>query len=360
MAYRFRTPPELLVSEQEQPALEACWQRYGTRPYFPPALEEGFVRLSDARKWAARCEADHCDVLVAAGSRRTVDTARLAAGLAAHAPAVVAVPSEDPGGVLLPTAACVDDGDGAGGCLCLREVPLPAAVMAVPVPGGWARTGLQALARAIDALTAPGAFPMTDSRALAAVQSVFEYLPLLTGGELHPDGEIHLLTASLEAGLAASNALASRLFLLGAPLQWYGLVPPGWAEAVALHAWVCPAGRGRFSPAPDPHTAAVYAALGRRIGSLSAETPDFVAAEVFRKALDDLCRLCGLPSVRETVTAPDGTELPDGKRERAEALADLAKTLAAGGSGERMPEGEERERETAFFGLLSGPGPSGR
>ena len=268
MAYRFRTPPELLVSEQEHPALEACWQRYGTRPYFLPALEEGFVRLSDAREWAARCEADHCDVLVAAGSRLTVDTARLAAGLAAHAPTVVAMPSEDPGGVLLPMAACVDDG--AGGRLCLREVPLPAAVVAVPAPGSWARTGLQALARAIDALTAPGAFPMTDSRALAAVQSVFEYLPLLAGGGPHPGGEMNLLTASLEAGLAAGNARASRFFLLGVPLQWYGLVPPGWAEAVALHAWVCPAGRSRFSPAPDPHTAAVYASLGHLIGSLSA------------------------------------------------------------------------------------------
>lgn len=237
MAYRFTTPPELVLAETNHPALalEAYWQPYGKRPYLPAAAGEGLACLSEARAWAEFCEQEHRDVLVAAGSRKTVDTARLAAALAPHAPAVVAVPSEDPGAALAPAVFCEDDASGGAGLDSLLlvsadspgpglwrcAVPLPAVLVAVPVGGTWGRTGLNALARAFDALMAAGAFALTDTRALGAVRTVFEYLPLL---------------------------------------------------------------------------ARTCAALGRAIGSLSADTPDFVAAEVFRKALADLCRLCGLPA----------------------------------------------------------------
>lgn len=310
MAYRFTTPPELVLAETNHPALEAYWQPYGKRPYLPAAAGEGLACLSEARAWAEFCEQEHRDVLVAAGSRKTVDTARLAAALAPHAPAVVAVPSEDPGAALAPAVFCEDDASGGAGLDSLLlvsadspgpglwrcAVPLPAVLVAVPVGGTWGRTGLNALARAFDALMAAGAFALTDTRALGAVRTVFEYLPLLAGGEPFPAGEPPLLAASLEAGLAARNAGAERFSLLGVIREREGGAQPGWGPARALQDCLCPAGRGRFQTEGNPALARTCAALGRAIGSLSADTPDFVAAEVFRKALADLCRLCGLPA----------------------------------------------------------------
>ena len=174
MAYRFTTPPELVLAETNHPALEAYWQPYGKRPYLPAAAGEGLACLSEARAWAEFCEQEHRDVLVAAGSRKTVDTARLAAALAPHAPAVVAVPSEDPGAALAPAVFCEDDASGGAGLdsrllvsadspgpgLWRCAVPLPAVLVAVPVGGTWGRTGLNALARAFDALMAAGAFAL--------------------------------------------------------------------------------------------------------------------------------------------------------------------------------------------------------
>lgn len=145
MAYRFTTPPELVLAETNHPALEAYWQPYGKRPYLPAAAGEGLACLSEARAWAEFCEQEHRDVLVAAGSRKTVDTARLAAALAPHAPAVVAVPSEDPGAALAPAVFCEDDASGGAGLdsllLVSADSPGPGLWRSARRPRGGARRG---------------------------------------------------------------------------------------------------------------------------------------------------------------------------------------------------------------------------
>ncbi len=157
-----------------------------------------------------------------------------------------------------------------------------------------ANTGLDALTHAVEAYVSTGASPITDIFALSAIRRLTTYLPLAFQ---HPDSVVYreeTMLASLEAGLAFSNASLGAVHALAHSLGGLLDIPHGVCNAVLLEHVV----DLNFTSASERYRA-VAVAFGLEVdrappGVVHAVLNDRIAS--FRRLLgvDQTLAVCGM------------------------------------------------------------------
>ncbi|KAF5043870.1 NAD-dependent methanol dehydrogenase [anaerobic digester metagenome] len=157
-----------------------------------------------------------------------------------------------------------------------------------------ANTGLDALTHAVEAFVSTGASPVTDLFALSAIRRLATFLPLAVQCPDTPVYREETMLASLEAGLAFSNASLGAVHALAHSLGGLLDIPHGVCNAILLEQVVdC-----NFNSASDRYRA-VAAAFGLEVERAS---PEVVRAALtnrissFRRLLgvDQTLASCGM------------------------------------------------------------------
>lgn len=97
-----------------------------------------------------------------------------------------------------------------------------------------ANTGFDALTHAIEAYVSLAATPLTDVHALNAIDLIFRYLPLSMSSTANLEAKTAMAMASLEAGLALSNAILGLVHAMSHQLGGLLGMPHGEANAILL------------------------------------------------------------------------------------------------------------------------------
>ncbi|MCD8375894.1 MAG: iron-containing alcohol dehydrogenase [Oscillospiraceae bacterium] len=156
-------------------------------------------------------------------------------------------------------------------------------------PAVTAHTGLDALTHAVESYTSRLAQPLTDCLALDAVKTILTWLPraFRDGNDLEARSKMAL--AALEAGVCITNASVTLVHGLSRPIGALFHVPHGLSNAMLLPECLRFALDGCYDR---------FGALGRACGC-SDSADDTVAARAFLEAVEQLCRLCRIPTLAE-------------------------------------------------------------
>lgn len=160
-------------------------------------------------------------------------------------------------------------------------------------------TGVDALTHAVEAFVSNACSPITNLHAMEAIRLVREALPrvLAEPGSLEARGRMML--ASLQAGLAFSNAILGAVHAMAHSLGGFLNLPHGECNAILL---------GPVTAANYPAARDKYAEVGRVFGAEVAGLADEAAAgrlcdviEAFRRSVGITARLRDLGVRREDV-----------------------------------------------------------
>lgn len=177
------------------------------------------------------------------------------------------------GRALIPDAAIID----------------PQFTMSAP-PEITAATGLDALCHAIEAFTSKKAQEFSDTFALSAVVRIFENLPRVYADGNNQDAREQMSLAALEAGIAFNNASVTIIHGMSRPIGAMFHIPHGMSNAMLMKECLSFVLDGAYNR---------FAILARKIGVATEADSDKAASEQFIKAIEELCRTCGVPSLRE-------------------------------------------------------------
>ena len=193
-------------------------------------------------------------------------------------------------------------------------------------------TGLDALTHAIEAYVSTASSPLVDVHALAAIELIRDNLLLTITDPVNLAARENLMLASLQAGLAFSNASLGAVHAMAHSLGGYLDLPHGESNALLLEHVL----RFNYSVAEDRYQR-IGQALGLNLAGLPAVSREkritetlqtlrqscgirdgLIARGVTRSAIDDLAP----PAVRDAClfTNPRRASLADIKTLYAEAL----------------------------------------
>jgi alcohol dehydrogenase class IV len=300
--------------------VEAGWAGealdYLTEAGVAPELWVGVTPNPKDREVEAGCQAylsSQCDVLVAVGGGSCIDAAKAIAVLAVHGGTITSyagvgrVPGPLPPTVMVPTTG----GSGSdvsqfcvitdttrqlkatiGGRALVPDISVtdPRALTTVP-PDITAYTAVDVLSHAIESYVSKAANFLSDAHALAAIRGVTEHLfPALDNpGDLQ--AREGLARASLQAGLAFTNALLGATHAISHQIGGQTDLPHGLLNAIML-----PHVMEFNAPVSAERLADVAAAMG-------VASPGMRPAEAARAAtvcVRELAIKAGLPaSLRE-------------------------------------------------------------
>ncbi len=148
-------------------------------------------------------------------------------------------------------------------------------------------TGVDALAHAIEAYVSNVHWPLTDLHALEAIRLLHTYLPLSVNHPQDVNHRAQVMLASMEAGLAFSNAILGAVHALAHSLGGFSDLPHGECNAILLEHVVA----ANFSACPERYVA-VGEAMGLKLRGLEeTEQVEAIGHELarFRRELG-LCR----------------------------------------------------------------------
>lgn len=177
------------------------------------------------------------------------------------------------GSALMPNLAVVD----------------PRFTMTAP-PKITAATGLDALTHAIEAYTSRKAQPLSDIFAKSAVERIFKALPTAFKDGKNVNAREQMSIASLEAGIAFNNASVTIIHGMSRPIGALYHVAHGLSNAMLLKecfSYVLDGAYDRF------------AELGRIIHVAGEDVADKEAANMFLKAVVELCNTLEVPTLEE-------------------------------------------------------------
>lgn len=149
-----------------------------------------------------------------------------------------------------------------------------------------AYTGMDALTHAIEAYVSLAATPLTDIQALNAVKLVTQYLPVSMSNRSDLTAKGAMAMASLQAGLALSNAILGLAHAMSHQLGGLLDMPHGEANAILL-----PYVMEFNLPAAVDRYGAIAEAMGQRAGPVSRRE----AAQQAVEAVRGLSRDLGIP-----------------------------------------------------------------
>ena len=153
-----------------------------------------------------------------------------------------------------------------------------------------AATGMDALTHAIEAYTSRKALPVTDTLAVSAVKRIMKYLPAAYKDGSDEKARYEMSVASYEAGICINNSTVTLVHGMSRPIGALFHVAHGISNAMLLTKCLAFALDGAYEK---------FANLGREIGAATAEDDDKTASEKFIEALNEICKICEIPTLLE-------------------------------------------------------------
>lgn len=153
-----------------------------------------------------------------------------------------------------------------------------------------AATGMDALTHAIEAYTSRKALPVTDTLAVSAVKRIMKYLPAAYKDGSDEKARYEMSVASYEAGICINNSTVTLVHGMSRPIGALFHVAHGISNAMLLTKCLAFALDGAYEK---------FANLGREIGAATAEDNDKTASEKFIEALNEICKICEIPTLLE-------------------------------------------------------------
>ncbi len=153
-----------------------------------------------------------------------------------------------------------------------------------------AATGMDALTHAIEAYTSRKALPVTDTLAVSAVKRIMKYLPAVYKDGSDEKARYEMSVASYEAGICINNSTVTLVHGMSRPIGALFHVAHGISNAMLLTKCLAFALDGAYEK---------FANLGREIGAATAEDDDKTASEKFIEALNEICKICEIPTLLE-------------------------------------------------------------
>ena len=153
-----------------------------------------------------------------------------------------------------------------------------------------AATGMDALTHAIEAYTSRKALPVTDTLAVSAVKRIMKYLPAAYKDGSDEKARYEMSVASYEAGICINNSTVTLVHGMSRPIGALFHVAHGISNAMLLTKCLAFALDGAYEK---------FANLGRKIGAATAEDDDKTASGKFIEALNEICKICEIPTLLE-------------------------------------------------------------
>ena len=153
-----------------------------------------------------------------------------------------------------------------------------------------AATGMDALTHAIEAYTSRKALPVTDTLAVSAVKRSMKYLPAAYKDGSDEKARYEMSVASYEAGICINNSTVTLVHGMSRPIGALFHVAHGISNAMLLTKCLAFALDGAYEK---------FANLGREIGAATAEDDDKTASGKFIEALNEICKICEIPTLLE-------------------------------------------------------------
>ena len=153
-----------------------------------------------------------------------------------------------------------------------------------------AATGMDALTHALEAYTSRKALPVTDTLAVSAVKRIMKYLPAAYKDGSDEKARYEMSVASYEAGICINNSTVTLVHGMSRPIGALFHVAHGISNAMLLTKCLAFALDGAYEK---------FANLGREIGAATAEDDDKTASEKFIEALNEICKICEIPTLLE-------------------------------------------------------------
>jgi alcohol dehydrogenase len=197
-----------------------------------------------------------CDCIVAAGGGSPLDAAKAIAAMVTNpgkiqdyaglgkisnpGPPVIAVPTTAGTGSEVTVYSIITDPDKdlkmlIGGPTLMPTVAIVDPLLTLKMPREiTAATGFDALTHAIEAYVSAKAQPMTDVMALSAIGLLAEYLPQAWADPDNLTARSKTLLASMQAGIAISNASVALVHGMSRPIGALFHVPHGVSNAALL------------------------------------------------------------------------------------------------------------------------------
>lgn len=160
-------------------------------------------------------------------------------------------------------------------------------------PGLTAATGIDALTHAVEAYVSTNATPVTDCKALKAIELIVNYLPLAVKNGNDLKAREMMVYAEYLAGIAFNNASLGYVHALAHQLGGFYNLPHGLANALMLPAVA------EFNLSSAPHKYAdITKALGIDIAGLSLESAGKLGIHAINELIKDLKIPQNLSAVR--------------------------------------------------------------
>ncbi len=251
----------------------------------------------------------NCDFLIAIGGGSPLDSAKAIAAMTVL-PGSIAdylgkeIKGEFPPTVLIPTTA----GTGSeatkftiitdtqknikmllkGDDLLPRVAILDSSLTISAPPAITAATGMDALTHAVESYTSRKGNTLTDSYAISAIRRIFRYLPKAYANGSDRLAREELLIAAYEAGVCINNASVTLVHGMSRPIGALFHVPHGISNAMLIVECLSYALEGCYER---------FATMAKAIGAAEEEASEEIAAKAFITALEDICRVCEIPTL---------------------------------------------------------------
>lgn len=200
-------------------------------------------------------------------------------------------------------------------------------------PSLTAATGIDALTHAVEAYVSTKATPVTDCKALKAIELIIKYLQRAVEQGSDMEAREMMVNAEFLAGIAFNNASLGYVHALAHQLGGMYNLPHGPANALMLPV----VAEFNLSSAPQRY-ADITKALGQDITGLSLESAGQIGINVIRQLIKDL----GLPQTLSTVRGFNPNDIPT-----------LATNALKDGCAETNPrQGTQQDIETLFRNVI--------
>ncbi|MGA9467146.1 MAG: iron-containing alcohol dehydrogenase [Exiguobacterium marinum] len=150
-----------------------------------------------------------------------------------------------------------------------------------------AATGMDALTHAIEAIVTPGAYTVTDATALAAVETVFNYLPRAVNNGKDIEAREQMTYVMFLAGVAFNNAGLGFVHAMAHQLGGIYDLPHGVCNAMLLPVVE------RENAKRDPRK---FRMIAKAIGIDVTNLNDYECAQLVIDAIINLSKQVGIPS----------------------------------------------------------------
>lgn len=276
----------------------------------PPKLIAGKDALKEAVRELRYIE-EGCDFLVGFGGGSPLDTMKTIAVLAvkggsisdfmgktieAKLPPMAAIPTTAGTGSEATRFTVVTDTKTNvkmllnGECL-IPDLAIVDPLLTVSAPKTvTAATGLDALTHAAEGYTSRKAMELSDVFALSALKRIFTYLPRAYQNGNDLEARTQMALAAFEAGVVINNSSVTLVHGMSRPIGALFHVPHGMSNAMLMKECFSFALDGAYER---------FADLGRAIKVAAETDSDKEAAEKFLDAVENICKVCEIPTLEE-------------------------------------------------------------